>query len=79
MLSDPLAMTGVFTLGVAAGSLIDHARHSHMVNEWRKANAIAITDRHGKIVWVNQAFTSMTSYSKGETLGKTPRLLKSGA
>jgi len=79
VLSDPLAMTGVFTLGVAAGSLIDHARHSHMVNEWRKANAIAITDRHGKIVWVNQAFTSMTSYSKGETLGKTPRLLKSGA
>jgi diguanylate cyclase (GGDEF)-like protein/PAS domain S-box-containing protein len=49
-----------------------------MVNEWRKANAIAITDRDGTIVWVNHAFTSMTSYSKGETLGKTPRLLKAG-
>jgi diguanylate cyclase (GGDEF)-like protein/PAS domain S-box-containing protein len=78
VLSGPLTMIGVFTLGAAAGSLIDHARHSHMVNEWRKANAIAITDRHGEILWVNHGFTKMTGYSKGETLGKTPRLLKSG-
>ena len=42
------------------------------------ANAIVITDYEGKIVWVNRAFTAMTGYSKEETLGKNPRLLKSG-
>jgi diguanylate cyclase (GGDEF)-like protein/PAS domain S-box-containing protein len=42
------------------------------------ANAIAITDYEGKIVWVNRAFTAMTGYSKEEVLGKNHRLLKSG-
>ena len=42
------------------------------------ASGIVITDRHGTIVWVNHAFTTMTGYSKGEILGKNPRLLKSG-
>ena len=42
------------------------------------ANAIVITDFHGTIMWVNQAFTTMTGYSEEEILGKNPRLLKSG-
>ena len=42
------------------------------------ANAIVITDSHGAIMWVNHAFTTMTGYSKEESLGKNPRLLKSG-
>jgi two-component system cell cycle sensor histidine kinase/response regulator CckA len=43
------------------------------------ANAILITDRKGAILWVNAAFTNLTGYSGGEVLGKTPRVLKSGA
>jgi two-component system, cell cycle sensor histidine kinase and response regulator CckA len=43
------------------------------------ANAIVITDRDGKIEWINAAFTSMTGYSPAEALGKTTReLLRSG-
>ena len=42
------------------------------------ANAIVITDSKGTILWVNQAFTTMTGYSREEALGKNPRLLKSG-
>jgi diguanylate cyclase (GGDEF)-like protein/PAS domain S-box-containing protein len=42
------------------------------------ANAIAITDFEGKIVWVNRAFTIMTGYDREEVLGKNTRLLKSG-
>src|ERR1035437_60701 len=42
------------------------------------ANGIVITDRQGTIVWANQAFSTMTGYSKEEVLGKNPRLLKSG-
>jgi diguanylate cyclase (GGDEF)-like protein/PAS domain S-box-containing protein len=42
------------------------------------ANAIFITDRAGRIEYVNPAFERLTGYSAGQALGKTPRLLKSG-
>jgi PAS domain S-box-containing protein len=42
------------------------------------ANAIVITDRKGRIAWVNPAFTRLTGYAPAEVLGQTPRLLKSG-
>jgi len=42
------------------------------------ANAIVITDSRGTIMWVNRAFTTMTGYSKEESLGMNTRLLKSG-
>jgi PAS domain S-box-containing protein len=43
------------------------------------ANGIVITDREGKVQWVNPAFTLMTGYAAEEILGQNPRLLKSGA
>ncbi|OHE79106.1 MAG: hypothetical protein A3G75_02525, partial [Verrucomicrobia bacterium RIFCSPLOWO2_12_FULL_64_8] len=42
------------------------------------ADAILITDANGTILWVNHAFQTMTGYSRGEAIGSTPRLLKSG-
>ncbi len=39
--------------------------------------AIMITDLQGNIVDVNPAFTQMTGYSRGEVLGKNPRIMKS--
>src|ERR1039458_3242970 len=42
------------------------------------ANTIVITDRDGKIEWVNPAFTKFTGYSAGEAIGQNPRILKSG-
>jgi two-component system cell cycle sensor histidine kinase/response regulator CckA len=43
------------------------------------ADAMAITDRAGDLVWVNPAFTRLTGYSEREALGHNPRtLLKSG-
>jgi PAS domain S-box-containing protein len=42
------------------------------------ANAILITDRAGRILWVNPAFTETTGYSFEEVRGKNPRVLKSG-
>lgn len=41
------------------------------------ANSIVITDRKGRIVWVNPAFTALTGYKPEEVLGKTPRVLRS--
>lgn len=43
-------------------------------------NAIVITNREGKIEWVNQAFSDLTGYALHEAMGKSPgRLVKSGA
>src|SRR3990172_7577889 len=42
------------------------------------ANAIVMTDRDGRIAWVNPAFTRLTGYTRDEVLGRNPRLLKSG-
>jgi PAS domain S-box-containing protein len=40
--------------------------------------AIVITDRNGKIEYVNQAYEDLTGYALEEVIGKTPGILKSG-
>jgi PAS domain S-box-containing protein len=40
---------------------------------------IAITDTAGRIQYVNPAFEQATGYSSGETIGRNPRMLKSGS
>jgi len=42
------------------------------------ADSVVITDREGKIEYVNPAFNTMTGYSREEAVGNTPRMLKSG-
>ena len=38
------------------------------------ANAVLITDHEGRIIWVNEAFTVLTGYSRQEALGMDLRL-----
>ncbi len=40
-------------------------------------DGVTITDRRGKILAVNKAFTEITGYSEAEALGRNPRMLKS--
>lgn len=42
------------------------------------ADCVFITDRHGRIEYVNPAFETTTGYSRAEAVGATPSLLKSG-
>ncbi len=42
------------------------------------AAGIAITDRSGKIEWINPGFTRLTGYTLEEATGQNPRVLKSG-
>ncbi|MHC4135149.1 MAG: PP2C family protein-serine/threonine phosphatase [Planctomycetota bacterium] len=42
------------------------------------ADTVFITNRRGRILYVNPAFETTTGYSSEEVLGKTPRILKSG-
>ncbi|HXQ28876.1 MAG TPA: PAS domain S-box protein [Gemmatimonadales bacterium] len=41
--------------------------------------SIIITDTDGRIEYVNNRFTEMTGYTPDEVVGRTPRVLKSGA
>jgi diguanylate cyclase (GGDEF)-like protein/PAS domain S-box-containing protein len=41
------------------------------------ANAIAITNKKGTIQWVNPAWVTLTGYSKEESIGRNPRIIKS--
>jgi len=42
------------------------------------ADSVVITDKHGHIEYVNDAFEKTTGYSRGDVMGRTPRVLKSG-
>jgi PAS domain S-box-containing protein len=42
------------------------------------ANAILISDRGGRIIWANRAFSQLTGYSIEEAVGVHTRVLKSG-
>jgi sigma-B regulation protein RsbU (phosphoserine phosphatase) len=42
------------------------------------ADSVMITDRHGRIEYVNPAFEATTGYGRNEVLDQTPRILKSG-
>ena len=44
----------------------------------RAANAIAITDNQGAVIWVNRSFTELTGYSLEEIYGRRLNVLKSG-
>ena len=42
------------------------------------ANAIFITNRDGRIEWVNRAFTDLTGFDEASVLGATPEILDCG-
>jgi PAS domain S-box-containing protein len=43
------------------------------------ADAVIVTDRGGRIEYVNPAFETTTGYARAEVLGRNPSILKSGA
>lgn len=42
------------------------------------ANAIVITDRNGRVMWANHAFTRLTGYALDEVYGQSLKILNSG-
>ena len=75
--------------GVRAGAVITHTDITTRKQAEEKLRlaarvfsdaheGITITDAHGFIIEVNDAFTRITGYSREEVLGKNPRILQSG-
>lgn len=56
------------TLGTVARTILDNAD-----------TMVVRTDRAGRILYVNPAFSAITGYSAAEAVGGTLRLLRSGA
>lgn len=77
-----LALIALFSLMVKTRN--DKARSLELVERLsnavhQTADAVFITDRSGIIEYVNPAFERITGYSSEDVIGRTPRVLKSGA
>lgn len=67
------------------GSIIDISERKRNEAHMRKlsralqqtADAVAITDKHGIIEYVNPSFETITGYSSTEAIGQTPHILSS--
>ncbi|MDD4101963.1 MAG: PAS domain S-box protein, partial [Kiritimatiellae bacterium] len=44
----------------------------------QSSESVVVTDTNGKITYVNRAFETVTGYRRDETIGQSPRILKSG-
>lgn len=70
-------------IGTQLGRVIERTRAEEGVRKLSRAIeqspvSVVITDREGKIEYVNPRFTRVTGYLPHEVIGQTPRLLKSG-
>ena len=72
----PLRMTATHTDITELKQAEDQLRQLSSAMEHSPA-AIMITDRDGKIEYVNPKFTAVNGYTLTEVVGKTPRILKS--
>lgn len=69
----------VFPLQVSLSTALDQQKLRILGTALAAAgNGVIITERDGRIQWVNQAFVELCGYSAAELIGSSPRLLKSG-
>ena len=64
---------------ITARERAEAARQKFELGIERSSEAVFLTDLDGTITYVNPAFEAIYGYTKEEALGKTPRILKSGA
>jgi len=66
------------SLDITERKRADARAHLHFSALAAAADGIVITDRAGRIEWVNPSFTRLSGYSAEEAIGQNPRILKSG-
>ncbi|KPL77259.1 hypothetical protein ADN00_08960 [Ornatilinea apprima] len=75
---NPFRLRG-FMLDISERKWIEETLHLQSTALQSTSNAIIITNRDGKIIWANPAFTTLSGYVMSEVIGETPgRLLVSG-
>lgn len=68
----------IYNRDVTERAAVEQQLHLNNMALEAAADAIAITDTKGRIIWVNHAFTNLTQYSRDEAVDNNPRVLKSG-
>ncbi len=79
----PVVVHGKNVLHCLWRDLTDYKRIQNQVHQLSQAmeqspSCAVITDKEGRIEYVNQRFVELTGYSREEVLGQNPRILKSG-
>ena len=64
--------------GALARVRLDQARRLLSIAVEQSADMVMITDTNGIIIYVNQAFERISGFSRGEAMGQTHHLFKSG-
>ena len=71
--------SGISVLDAPPISLMSSDQQDLLANALSSiADAVFITDRDGRIVWANEAFSRLSGYATHEALGRSPAMLKSG-
>lgn len=68
----------VFIRDITERKKTDRMMHTLSTAVEQSSDWILISDRAGRIEYVNEAVENVTGYAREEILGKTPRVLKSG-
>lgn len=68
----------ISTIDVTEQERINEEHHRLTTAIEQTADTVVITDRNGRIQYVNPAFEKLTGYSQAEAIGINPRILKSG-
>jgi PAS domain S-box-containing protein len=71
-------MTAVVIRDITRRKLAEQEINSLSLALDQSANIVIITDIHGSIEYVNNAFTKITGYTYEDAINKNPRILKSG-
>lgn len=78
LLKDRLGRLGSAVTAALASRSAEEERRLLTAAVEQSDEAVLVTDRDGRILWVNRAFERTTGWQRGEVQGKNPRLLKSG-
>ena len=76
------ALVATLAVGFVLWRGVSTAHQDQLRRLWRALEhspvSVVITDASGRIEYVNPKFTAVTGYTSEETLGRNPRILKSG-
>jgi len=77
---DTWQLMGVYGTAEDISDKLEADKQLHMLSEIIEQNPsmVFVTDLSGTIEYVNTMFTTMTGYTKEETIGQNPRMLQSG-
>ena len=76
MMPDGNLMWYGYTTDVTESKIIQEEIYKLSLVAQRTSNLVIMTDKQNRIIWANDALTTITGYTLEEVIGKTPRLFQ---